>query len=112
MTNIEKKQALRLIEKFWLIFIIGFSILHLVRDIQQDLGINNMLTGILASPGPPKTSVVIYWTVFNTYVFELSLFIISVYCLKRNEFGKLGKVTVMIAITSLLLWLVYYFILK
>ena len=65
-TKILKKiQALRLIEKFWLIFIIGFSMLHFVRDIQQDLGINNLLTSTLASPGPPKTSVVIYWTVFN-----------------------------------------------
>lgn len=96
-------------ETIWLFLVILFSILHLIRDIFQDLGIHNFLSEVLASPGAPKVSTTIYWTVFNTYVIAVIEIGLALTCLKRNNFGKLGKITIGIAIASIILWFFYYF---
>jgi|SRR3989344_6138869 len=99
-------------EKIWLYFVVFYSILHLVRDIQQDLGMHNFLTDVLASDGPPKVPAVIYWTIFNTYLIEAVSLILAVYSLKKNHFGLPAKLTIMIAIASVSLWSIYYFLVK
>lgn len=98
-------------QKYWLYGVIIFSLLHLVRDIMQDLGVKNLLTTFLASPGPPKVVTTVYWTVFNTYLIEITAFVLSIICLKRNYFGYPGKLTMIIAVASLFLWLIYWLVL-
>lgn len=98
-------------EKWWLLFVIFFAYLHIIRDIYQDLGIQNFLSTVLSSPGPPKIHYVVYWTIFNTYVIAGIEILLSIICLKRNYFGRVGLVTIIIAVVSLILWIVYYFFL-
>lgn len=98
-------------QKAWLYLLILFSLLHIVRDIFQDLGINNFLSIVLASPGPPKVSLGWYWTIFNTYIFAITEIALSLICLKRNYFGNLGNTTIFLALSGLLLWSFYYFVL-
>lgn len=96
-------------QKIWLYLVILFSVTHIIRDIFQDLGVNNFLSTVLASPGPPKIAFPLYWTIFNTYLIAGMEILLSVICLKRNYFGRLGMLTIAIAISSLLLWYFYYF---
>lgn len=98
-------------QKIWLIVVISFSLIHILRDVLQDFGVNNFLTTILASPGPPKVAFPLYWTIFNTYLIAGLGILFSVICLKRDSFGKLGLSTVAVAIISLFLWVFYYFVL-
>lgn len=98
-------------QKIWLYFIAGFSILHLTRDVLQDLGVNMWLTTILASPGPPKVHLVWYWTVFNTYAFALIQLGIVGRCLKTDNFGRLGNFSVVLAVVGVGVWVVYYYLL-
>lgn len=96
-------------QKFWLYVVILFSTTHIIRDIFQELGIDNFLSTVLASPGPPKVAFPLYWTIFNTYLIAGAEIMLSLICLKKNYFGKLGISTIIIAVYSLLLWSFYYF---
>lgn len=96
-------------QKFWLYMVILFSITHIIRDIFQDLGIDNFLSTVLASLGPPKVAFPLYWTIFNTYLIAGVEIMLSLICFKKNYFGKLGISTIIIAVSSLLLWSFYYF---
>lgn len=99
------------IQKTWLYCIAGFSILHLIRDVLQDVGVNMWLTTVLASPGPPKVGLVWYWTIFNTYAFALIQLIVVARCLKTNRFGRLGNFSVGLAGVGVVVWVVYYYLL-
>ena len=98
-------------QRIWLYLVIAFSGLHIVRDIFQDLGIENFLSTTLASPGPPKVNYMVYWTVFNTYAIAFAEIVLAIICLKRNTFGRLGIATMIIAAGMFLLWLYYFFVL-
>jgi len=97
-------------QRVWLYSVIVFSFLHIIRDIFQDLGIDNFLSTILASPGPPKINAVLYWTVFNTYAIAGVEILLAGLCLRRNRFGALGNITIIIAVAIFLLWMMYYFL--
>lgn len=88
-------------EKYWLIFLIGFSGLHIIRDIFQDLGVNNVLSTILVRPHQ-KFYYDIYWWIFNTYAIAITEIILSLSCLLRNKFDKIGRLTIIIAIIAIL----------
>ena len=93
-------------QKYWLYFIIFYSILHLTRDIFQDLGIKNILSTVLVKYPYSKSSI--YWQVFNTYVFEISEIVLSIIILKRNKFDRLGYSTIIIALIIFLAWLCFW----
>jgi hypothetical protein len=96
-------------QEIWLYFVIFYSFLHIIRDIFQDLGIENILSTFLASSGAPKVSATIYWTIFNTYVIASVEIVLALMCLRRKYFGLLGNITIVIAVTSAILWSFYYF---
>ena len=98
-------------QEYWLYFVIIIFTLHFIRDIFQELGIKNFLSTFFESPGPPKVSLILYYTIYNTVVVAIIEVIISLYCLKRNKFGVLGKTTIIMAISLFILWLFYYFVL-
>lgn len=104
-------QLMKKWQKIWLYLVIFYASLHIVRDIFQDLGIKNFLSTILESPGPPKVSAVIYWTIFNTYAIAGIEICLSAICLKRKHFGFVGMTTVIIAFASIVLWSIYFFFL-
>lgn len=96
-------------QKLWFFVVLVFSFIHIIRDIFQDFGIKNFLSTILASPGPPKVPSSVYWTIFNTYAIAVIEIVSASICLRRNYFGKLGNITLAIAIISMILWFFYYF---
>ena len=98
-------------QKLWLYFVILIFILHLFRDMFQELGMRNFLSTLLESPGPPKVSLIFYYTIYNTVIIAIIEIIFALICLKRNKFGGLGKSTILIAISLFVLWLIYYFLL-
>ncbi len=98
-------------QKYWLYFNLVIFSYHLVRDIFQSFGIVNFLSTFLESPGPPKVSLFLYYTIYNTYLYAIIEIIFSVICLKRNKFGRLGWTTVMLAVFLFILWVFYYFFL-
>lgn len=98
-------------QRIWLYFIAGFSVVHLTRDVMQDMGVKMWLTTILASPGPPKIHLALYWTIFNTYAFAIIQIVVAAKCLRSNTFGRWGKWSVVLAIFGLVVWIVYYYLL-
>ena len=97
--------------KYWLYFVIIVFVLHLFRDIFQELGIRNFLSTFFESLGPPKVPLIFYYTIYNTVIIAIIEIIFSIICLKRNKFGILGKLTIIIAVSLFILWLIYYFLL-
>ena len=98
-------------QKIWLFVVIFISFIHILRDVSQGFGVSNFLSTVLASPGPPKVAFPLYWTIFNTYLIAGVEIVLSIICLKKNAFGRLGVLTIIIAFFSLLLWIFYYFVL-
>lgn len=96
-------------QKVWLYFVLTFSILHLVRDIFQDFGIDNILSTIFVKSSasvPPH-----YWLVFvNSYVIEIMGIILAVACFKTKKFGKLGYFTICMMAYFFLAWVIYWFL--
>ncbi|MEK7522588.1 MAG: hypothetical protein AAB569_03340 [Patescibacteria group bacterium] len=98
-------------QKYWLYFVIVIFTLHFIRDIFQELGIRNFLSTFFESLGPPKVSLMLYYTVYNTVAMAIIEVAFSIICLRRNKFGILGKATIIMTISFFILWLFYYFIL-
>ena len=98
-------------QKYWLYFVIIIFFLHLLRDIFQTIGIRNFLSTFFESLGPPKVPLIFYYTIYNTVIIAIIEIIFSIICLKRNKFGILGKLTIIIAVSLFILWLIYYFLL-
>ncbi len=101
-------------QRYWLYFLLVYSGLHLLRDIFQDLGVENWLSMVLVKPLPSKIPVSwtrIYWLSFNTYIAAVLEIVLSIICLRRNKFSQLGRLTLVIAAISLILWLFYWFFL-
>ncbi|MEK7523392.1 MAG: hypothetical protein AAB788_03545 [Patescibacteria group bacterium] len=95
-------------QKIWLYFLISYSFIHLIRDVFQDLGIKNLLSTVFVNQNPPTISQ-LYWSIFNTYVFEITEIILGIKCLINNKFGMIGYSTIVIAITILTAWSYYWF---
>ena len=98
-------------QKYWLYFVIIIFTLHFVRDIFQELGIKNFLSTFFESPGPPKVSLILYYTIYNTVVIAIVEVVFAIICLRCNKFGRLGNTTLILAVSLFILWLVYYFVL-
>lgn len=98
-------------QKIWLYFVIVIFTLHFIRDIFQALGIRNFLSTALESVGLPKVPLFLYYTIYNTVVLAIIEVVSAAICLRRGIFGKLGNSTIIITFFSLILWLIYYFIL-
>lgn len=97
-------------QRLWLIFLISYAIVHIVRDIFQDLGVKNFLSTVLVKENPSKTSF-LYWGIFNTYVIAILMIILATKCLKTNKFRKTGFATIFMATFILIIWLFYWFFL-
>lgn len=95
-------------QKVWLYLIVIYAMIHLIRDIFQDLGIKNWLSTILVKPNPLKGSVL--WIIFNTYILEIGALLIATYLLTRNKFEFLGYLTIIGSILTAFFW-IYWFIL-
>ncbi|PIU37048.1 hypothetical protein CO005_00080 [Candidatus Roizmanbacteria bacterium CG_4_8_14_3_um_filter_34_9] len=98
-------------QRYWLYFVITIFTLHFVRDIFQELGIRNFLSTFFESSGPPKVSLFLYYTLYNTVFMAIIEVAFSIICLRRNKFGVLGKATIIMTISFFILWLIYYFLL-
>ena len=98
-------------QKIWLYSVIIYSGLHLIRDILQDLHIKTTLSIVLVkTPSNPLASTIL-WTSLNTYVIAIIEIFLALYCLKRDKFGKVGYVTVAIAVATVIAWSIYWFFL-
>ncbi len=98
-------------QKTWLIIALMWSSLHLLRDVSQDLGIQNILSTPFVKYAQYTSASMYWWIFFNTYVYELTVLFLSIYCLKRQRFGKLGYATVLLTAIIFVAWLVFWFIL-
>ncbi len=83
--------------------ILCFFTLHLIRDLSQDFGLNVFWATVLTkTPRTPYYPLI--WQVFNTYLFDLSGIILPVLFLKRNRFGRLGQISVILSLIFIGLW--------
>lgn len=96
-------------QRTWFYFVIGYAILHLIRDILQDLGIKMWLSTILVKRPLNNYSSIVFHPI-NTYFIEVLEIIFAFYCLKKKQFGKIGLTTIFIAILTLIWWLIYWFL--
>ena len=98
-------------QKYWLYFLIAYSLLHLTRDILQDFGVSTFLSTVLVketyTPTPITNSVL--YASSNTYLIAITEILISIICLKRKYFGKIGFLSIFIAGASVLAWSIYWF---
>ncbi len=98
-------------QRNWLFVLILFSLLHLLRDFLQGFGVVTPLsTAFAKNPAYPEISSGL-WTIFDTYAIAAVEILLSIACLKRNSFGKLGNLTMFIALIFVAVWLVYWFFL-
>lgn len=103
MNQIDKKQ------KYWLYLLIIYSILHLTRDILQDSGVKIFLSTILVKKVNSPIANTILWTSLNTYIIAIAEISLAIFCLKRKQFGRVGYLTVGIALITVFAWLLYWF---
>lgn len=97
-------------QKVWLIFLIIYSVLHLIRDTMQDLGFQNLLTtSLVKHPSPTLPGVI--WSTWNTYFIAVIEIILSIITIKNNKFYPIGFITVIIAIATIIVWSYYWFFL-
>ena len=94
-------------QKYWLYFVIAYSLLHIVRDIFQDLRINNLLSTLLVKTTPSKLPI--YWKIANTYIIAVIEILLSSVILIRNNFGRLGRLTIFITLIIIFAWSFYWF---
>lgn len=83
--------------RYILYLVIAFSIYHTIRDVLQIAGIHHFLVDIM---GEQKHNWCKPLCDYYTFPWELFVFFGSVYILKRDEFGLLGK----IILFSFILW--------
>jgi hypothetical protein len=98
-------------QKIWLYFITIYSSLHLIRDILQDLHIKTILSTVLVKTPTKPIASTILWTSLNTYIIAILEIVLALYCLKRDKFGKAGYTTIVIAVVTVIAWLIYWFFL-
>jgi hypothetical protein len=96
-------------QKYWLYLTLSWSSLHIVRDICQDLGIKNTISTIFVKQTGYRLPFP--WRSWTTYGIAIAEIVLSLYCLKYKRFGKIGRATIFIAITTVALWSYYYFLL-
>lgn len=94
-------------QKYWLVFVVFFFSLHLVRDVFQDLKIHTLLSDMLVKSDFSKTPSW-YWKVFNTYAIEVSEIALVRYSLWKNKFYISGYLTIFIALTFFIAWTFYW----
>ncbi len=98
-------------QKIWLIIAIIWSSLHLIRDVFQDIGIKNFLSTPFVKHSP-YTNSSLYWLIFfNTYAYAIAVLSLSIYSLKRKQFGKAGYATIILSVAIFVAWLYYWFFL-
>ena len=99
-------------QKYWLYFIVTVAVLHFIRDISQDLGINNFLSTVFIKQNKANflAHYTWYWWVFNTYVWELSELTITVRCFRKRHFGLLGFISIALFTIVFSSWLYYWFV--
>jgi len=95
-------------QKIWLYFLVIYASLHLVRDILQDTGVKTFLSTILVKKSSNPVVSSILWSILNTYFIAIAEIILAIYCIKKNQFGKIGILTISIAIVTLVGWLIYW----
>ena len=97
-------------QRYWLYFVVLYSLLHLARDMFQDLGVRNFLSTVLVKPGSLELPT--WWVVAgNTYVIAVLETSLAVVCLARDRFGKLGYATILGAAFMVVAWALYWFFL-
>ena len=97
-------------QKYWLVILIFLSLTHILRDIFQDLGIRNFLSVSLVKERPLSDSA-LYWSFFNTYLFAVLEIFLAIYCIFGKRFGKMGYLSIILAVILILAWIYYYFVL-
>lgn len=95
-------------QRFWLIGILLFSTLHLLRDILQNLEISSWFTTAFAkkisSPAPLWLEATAILSLF------LNIFASSI-ALVKKQFGKLGILTFFLFGVFAIMWAYYTFVL-
>lgn len=94
-------------QKVWIWFIFIVSILHSIRDLEQTVGIQNILSTTLVKPNGTHNGI---WSSANTVIIEVAMLCLSAYLLKRNTFGRLGYFTIFIALSTILFFMIYWFL--
>ena len=99
--------AMNILQKYWLYSVLTFFSFHLIRDLAQDIGFENLITTALTKQSDVPWW---YWTIFsNSYVIEVAIIILSVVSLRKNAFGLRGKLTIFLTLYFVVAWLVYWF---
>lgn len=96
-------------QRYWLYLVIGYASLHIIRDLFQDFGIKNVLSTTLVKSSPSRLPTL--WVFVNTYVIALVEIVLSLFCLRKQEFKKVGYATIVIAVATLATWGYYWFFL-
>jgi len=96
-------------QRYWLYVGIFWSSLHLLRDISQDIGWKNGLS----TPFVKSYTIVgpWYWYLFNTYLFEITVLLLSVVALKQKRFHPAGTLSLLFTTVIFSAWLYYWFFL-
>lgn len=97
-------------QRYWLYAIATIAILHLYRDVSQDVKFSNFLSVLFVKEKASWYPWWYYW-IFNTYAFELIEIGIVALCLKRNSFGKAGYLSILLFGIIFNAWLFYWFFL-
>ncbi len=97
-------------QKDWLVILLIFFSFHTIRDVLQRSGSKAFIATFLTKKDTLKVPTW-YWKVFNEYLFELFIIILSLYCLLTNSFGFYGYLTLILAGSFEIIWLVYWFFL-
>lgn len=97
-------------QRIWIIFVLIFFSFHTIRDVLQRSGSKALIATILTKKDKSKVPTW-YWKVFNEYIFELSIIVLSLYCLFNNSFGFYGYLTLILAGFFEIIWLFYWFFL-
>lgn len=87
-------------QKIILFLILGLSTMHLLRDVLQDLKIQNVLANVWNKPQPASN---VY-----SYVIETVLIILVVSSFVKGEFGFMGYAAATVLVLSIIAWLIYY----
>lgn len=93
-------------QRAWLILVVVGSVLHGVRDFLQMSGSTIWFVTFLHRDGPESS---LLWHELNTVVIELTLLIASSYLLYKNQFGRIGWLTVWAAVATGIGFLVFWY---
>lgn len=99
---------MRYFQKALIGILVGFFIIHTIRDVLQDLHIKFILAEVLVKQDLSKTPVW-YWQIFNTYVIELSGLTTGFVSLKVNRFKPFGLTCLGFFLFFMIVWNVYWY---